>query len=132
MGGPTVVNDDPAPPTFPEAYTAAGYILLPYANLTEPFTANYDANQNKSRIDYYNGTMKTFQINAPYANSPKGAAFKVRAGPENDVHRFPARPSTSYLILPLHLPTDRVEPEPLQPPPREYLLSEQRLGRRTS
>lgn len=77
MGGPTVAKIGPAPPEFPKAYTATGYILLPYANLTEPFTANYDADQKKSRIDYYDGTMKTFQINAPYTNSPSGANFKV-------------------------------------------------------
>ncbi|XP_028967497.1 digestive cysteine proteinase 2 [Galendromus occidentalis] len=77
VGVPAPSNEDPAPPTFADAYTASGFILLPYATLREPFTANYDAKQKKSRIDYYDGTMKTFQINTPYTESPNGANFKI-------------------------------------------------------
>lgn len=40
---------------------ATGRILLPYAEIDEPFTAYYDAEVNKSRIDYYGDLMQTVQ-----------------------------------------------------------------------
>jgi len=86
VAGPSGPRAVPAPPKFADAYTAAGYVLLPYANLTEPFTASFDVSQKKSRIDYYNGTMKTFQINAPYTNAPKGGAFKIVWSPHPTTH----------------------------------------------
>ena len=50
-----------SPPTFPEQYTAHGVILLPYAELREPFAAYYDGQLNRSRIDYYGDLMITVQ-----------------------------------------------------------------------
>lgn len=38
-----------------------GQILLPYAEIVEPFTAYYSADANKSRIDYYDDLMQTVQ-----------------------------------------------------------------------
>lgn len=48
-------------PTFSNQYVATGRILLPYAEIDEPFTAYYDAVANKSRIDYYGDLMQTVQ-----------------------------------------------------------------------
>lgn len=50
-----------SPPVFPEQYTAHGVILLPYAELREPFSAYYDGQLNRSRIDYYGDLMITVQ-----------------------------------------------------------------------
>ena len=54
--------DDPPLPDWPQQYSVAGVIQLPYANIKEPFQAWVDLTNNKSRIDYYDGTDKTFQI----------------------------------------------------------------------
>lgn len=43
-------------------YTVEGTLQLPYAEITEPFSAYYDAKNNKSRIDYYGG-MKIDSLN---------------------------------------------------------------------
>ena len=47
--------------TWPTQYQASGYIQLPYPQITEPFQAYYDLKSNVSRVDYYNGTVKTYQ-----------------------------------------------------------------------
>lgn len=44
---------------FNNTYTATGVLKLPYAEIEEQFTAWYDADQGKSRIDYYNGEIST-------------------------------------------------------------------------
>lgn len=41
------------PPKWPDCYTAYGTLRLPYAELSEPFTAYFEAKKNRSRIDYY-------------------------------------------------------------------------------
>ncbi|XP_074642740.1 digestive cysteine proteinase 1-like [Tubulanus polymorphus] len=48
-------------PDFGDYYQVVGTLQLPYAELVEPFIAFYDAKAGKSRIDYYNGMVKTFQ-----------------------------------------------------------------------
>jgi len=50
----------PTPPVWSKGYTVNGTIQLPYANITEPFTAYLS--EDRSRIDYYGGISKTFQI----------------------------------------------------------------------
>jgi len=52
------------PPVFPDQYTAHGNILLPYAEINEPFAAYYDGSLNRSRIDYYGDLMITLQKSA--------------------------------------------------------------------
>ena len=51
------------PPVWPQAYSAEGTIILPYVPINEPFVAHVDESEvgGKSRIDYYDGTMKTIQ-----------------------------------------------------------------------
>uniref|UniRef100_T1INL7 Peptidase C1A papain C-terminal domain-containing protein n=1 Tax=Strigamia maritima TaxID=126957 RepID=T1INL7_STRMM len=59
---PTTTSTGPPPkPTIPAIYEAEGQILLPYAEIIEPFTAYFDGKNNKSRIDYYGGTVVTYQ-----------------------------------------------------------------------
>lgn len=39
----------------PDKYSVSGNIILPYGDINEPFTAYVDSNNNRSRIDSYNG-----------------------------------------------------------------------------
>lgn len=48
-------------PEFADQYEARGRILLPYAEIDEPFTAYFDGKANKSRIDYYGDLELTVQ-----------------------------------------------------------------------
>lgn len=41
------------PPVFGDNYYIAGVLLLPYAEIKEPFTAFFDKQNSRSRIDYY-------------------------------------------------------------------------------
>ncbi|XP_003705787.1 C1 family peptidase 26-29-p [Megachile rotundata] len=49
-------------PTFSNAYTVKGTLYIPYAEIREPFYAWYDAASGSSRIDYYGGMVKTYQL----------------------------------------------------------------------
>ncbi|XP_076181446.1 C1 family peptidase 26-29-p [Ptiloglossa arizonensis] len=49
-------------PTFSNTYTARGVLYIPYAEIREPFFAWYDGTSGSSRIDYYGGMVKTFQL----------------------------------------------------------------------
>nr|XP_034183715.1 digestive cysteine proteinase 1 isoform X3 [Osmia lignaria] len=49
-------------PTFSTSYTAKGTLYIPYAEIREPFYAWYDGKSGSSRIDYYGGMVKTFQL----------------------------------------------------------------------
>jgi len=51
-----------APPAWPKTYTVSGFLILPYAEIMEKFEAYYDEDAGKSRIDYYDGLDKTFQL----------------------------------------------------------------------
>lgn len=51
----------PYVPKWPSKYMIQGTLNLPYAELSEPFTAWYDAEMKSSRIDYYGGLSKTIQ-----------------------------------------------------------------------
>ena len=43
-------------------YTAKGVLYIPYAEIAEPFNAWYDKVSGRSRIDYYGGMVKTYQL----------------------------------------------------------------------
>uniref|UniRef100_A0A669PGZ4 Counting factor associated protein D n=1 Tax=Phasianus colchicus TaxID=9054 RepID=A0A669PGZ4_PHACC len=64
----------PEKPTFGDVYHVKGAISLPYAEIREPFEAWYNLTGEKSRIDYYNGQVLTFQFGSM---GPFGASFKV-------------------------------------------------------
>ncbi|XP_015586901.1 digestive cysteine proteinase 1 [Cephus cinctus] len=61
-------------PTFSNAYTVKGTLYIPYAEIREPFYAWYDGNSGSSRIDYYGGMVKTFQLSH---QGPYGASVKL-------------------------------------------------------
>lgn len=43
-------------------YTVKGILNIPYAEITEPFYGWYDKDKGRSRIDYYGGMVKTYQL----------------------------------------------------------------------
>lgn len=51
-----------SPPSFSNTYTVKGTLYIPYAEIREPFYAWYDLNAGSSRIDYYGGMVKTYQL----------------------------------------------------------------------
>lgn len=50
------------PPVWNSIYSVRGVLYIPYAELEEPFYAWYDLPSSRSRIDYYGGMVKTFQL----------------------------------------------------------------------
>ena len=90
-------------PKFSSGYTIEGIILLPYAEIKEPFTAYYDAVNGRSRVDYYGDLVLTVQrgdieeddvngINYKVAwmvdakGSPERVCFQVNGSSENPVN----------------------------------------------
>lgn len=63
-----------AAPTFSRTYTVKGTLYIPYAEIREPFYAWYDGNSGSSRIDYYGGMVKTFQLSH---KGQYGASIKI-------------------------------------------------------
>lgn len=61
-------------PTFSNAYTVKGTLYIPYAEIREPFYAWYDGKSGSSRIDYYGGIVKTFQLSS---EGSYGASIKI-------------------------------------------------------
>lgn len=51
----SVQSDDPHSLTWPDAYSATGSIVLPYAEINEPFEAYIDVGAKVGRIDFYEG-----------------------------------------------------------------------------
>jgi len=48
-------------PDWSRSYSVRGRLYIPFAEIEEPFSAWVDLDQDKSRIDYYQGMVKTFQ-----------------------------------------------------------------------
>lgn len=48
-------------PVISSSYVASGILHLPYAEIDEPFDAWFDGPGLRSRVDYYNGMVKTYQ-----------------------------------------------------------------------
>lgn len=61
-------------PVWSETYTVRGELVIPYAELVEPFYAWYDAASKQSRIDYYGDMVKTYQLGSL---GPYGASLKI-------------------------------------------------------
>lgn len=61
-------------PRFSNTYTVKGTLYIPYAEITEPFYAWYDGRSGSSRIDYYGGMVKTFQLSR---KGMFGASIKI-------------------------------------------------------
>lgn len=50
------------PPRWDPVHSVRGVLYIPYAEIEEPFEAWYDSNTGRSRIDYYGGMVKTYQL----------------------------------------------------------------------
>ncbi|XP_050527447.1 digestive cysteine proteinase 1 [Daktulosphaira vitifoliae] len=62
------------PPSWSSYYTLEADIFIPYAEVHEPFKAWYDSESSNSRIDYYNGMAKTYQLQRKGDN---GSSLKI-------------------------------------------------------
>lgn len=65
--------------TFDDNYYVEGVIVLPYAEIHETFTAYYDGQGNRSRIDYYGDLVLTLQrgdVNSE-ADDLEGISYKI-------------------------------------------------------
>nr|CAD7196992.1 unnamed protein product [Timema douglasi] len=62
-------------PNFSDTYTVKGTLYIPYAEVKEPFYAYYDLDSGNSRIDYYGGMVKTYQLSN--YGSKYGSTVKV-------------------------------------------------------
>lgn len=51
-----------APPVFPSSYVSKAVLIIPYSEIEEPFYTWYDADSSASRVDYYGGMVKTYQL----------------------------------------------------------------------
>lgn len=49
-------------PVWSDVYSVKGVLIIPYAEIIEPFSAWYDGPNKQSRIDYYGDMVKTFQL----------------------------------------------------------------------
>ncbi|KAF7277901.1 hypothetical protein GWI33_009153 [Rhynchophorus ferrugineus] len=49
-------------PVWNDVYSVKAVIVIPYAEIIEPFSAWYDGPNNQSRIDYYGDMVKTYQL----------------------------------------------------------------------
>ena len=74
---------DPVP-TWPSSYKVKGVLSIPFAEIMEPFAAWVDLDMKKSRIDYYDGMVKTFQ-RGDLAASVKVRGHLIYLG-NNSVH----------------------------------------------
>lgn len=63
-----------APKQFSDSYTVKGTLYIPYAEIREPFYAWYDLSKGSSRIDYYGGMVKTYQLSK---EGEYGSSIKV-------------------------------------------------------
>lgn len=50
------------PPRWDQLYQVKGVLNIPYAEISEPFYGWYDQPTGRSRIDYYGGMVKTYQL----------------------------------------------------------------------
>lgn len=61
-------------PNWSPTYTVKGTLYIPYAELKEPFYAWYDETSGQSRIDYYGGMVKTYQLSG---SGKYGTSLKI-------------------------------------------------------
>ncbi|XP_043573078.1 digestive cysteine proteinase 1-like isoform X1 [Chiloscyllium plagiosum] len=71
----SVVNVKPSNvPTFPDVYHISGTIILPFAEIEEPFEAWYNYSGQVSRVEYYHGQVITLQHGF---EKPAGISYKI-------------------------------------------------------
>jgi len=64
----------PGIPKWSSSYSVEGDIFIPFAEVHEPFSAWYDSDSGNSRIDYYQGMAKTYQLSN---KGSFGASLKI-------------------------------------------------------
>ncbi|XKL65369.1 hypothetical protein PGB90_008789 [Kerria lacca] len=69
---PIGVSKDP--PKFSSTYITKAVLFVPHAEVNEPFNIWYDSESNKSRVDYYDGMVKTYQLPG---NESDGQMLKI-------------------------------------------------------
>ncbi|EDW35218.1 GL15722 [Drosophila persimilis] len=62
LAGLALSGEATNPPRWDANYIVKGTLYIPYAEIAEPFYAWYDKNTKRSRIDYYGGMVKTYQL----------------------------------------------------------------------
>ena len=68
----------PRAPEWPSKYVIQGTLNLPYAELSEPFTAWFDADLKSSRIDFYGG-KSILQFHLTFCYFLKSALKKAKS-----------------------------------------------------
>lgn len=102
------------PPKWDATYTVKGVLNIPYAEIAEPFEAWFDRVSNRSRIDYYGGTVKTYQLSH---EGPYGTALKVAPVTTNEQ-------LNKITCLQVNGSSDnRIEPQAILPNVKEYELA---------
>jgi len=65
-------------PQFDNQYSVEGVIILPYAEIRETFTAYYDQDNERSRVDYYGNLVQTVQRgDRVIGNNIKGVNYRI-------------------------------------------------------
>lgn len=102
------------PPKWDATYTVKGVLYIPYAEIVEPFEAWYDKLTNRSRIDYYGGTVKTYQLSH---EGEYGASLKVAPVTTNEI-------LNKVTCLQVNGTADnRIGPQSILPEVREFQLA---------
>ena len=103
------VHDQPSTPSFSDSYTVDAVIRLPYAEIVEPFTGYFDAQNGRSRVDYYGDLVLTVQRGDLKSGDLDGVSYKLAwmvdqtGAPERvcfQVNGTSDNPVTSTSVLP--------------------------------
>lgn len=93
-------------------------MYIPYAEIEEPFEAWFDKNTNRSRIDYYDGTVKTYQLGR---NGDYGTSLKIAPVTTDE------KPNEITCLQVNGTDDNRVEPQSILPDCREFTLAGKRF-----
>ncbi|KAG9509124.1 Counting factor associated protein D, partial [Fragariocoptes setiger] len=77
----TIISALKEAPEFATNYRVEGTLSLPYAELSEPFTAFYDKNRQLSRIDYYDNLYNVYQFGPKSGRHQYGVLYKMAYAP---------------------------------------------------
>lgn len=101
-------------PKWNPTYTLKGVLYVPDAGIEEPFEAWFDKNTGRSRIDYYNGTTKTYQLSS---NGKYGALFKFAPVTTDD------EPNKMTCFQIKGTKQHKVNPQPILPDCKKFKLA---------
>lgn len=108
------------PPRWDPVYTVKGVLYIPYAEIAEPFEAWFDKHTNRSRIDYYGGTVKTYQLSR---NGQYGTSLKIAPVTTDE------KPNEITCLQVNGTEENRIEPQSILPDCREFSLEGELLWR---